>query len=165
MRRVLGLLALLSLLGLAVPPLFAVREKRRREEDGSEPFDETADQVDIATIFDSLDAESSAAAFRGGEVLVWYGGGTLDLRRATLDPAGAELRLRAIFGGLELVVPESWPVEIEARSIFGAVADSRDPSLEDPTKPTLTVDAQAIFGGAAIVARPTEDVGAVLVGN
>ena len=106
-----------------------------------------------------------APAFRGGDVLTWYGGGTLDLRRATLDPAGAELRMRAIFGGLQLVVPETWPVEFTSRSIFGGIADTRDPTREDPTLPTLMVDAQAIFGGGAIVARPADELGAVLAGG
>jgi predicted membrane protein len=165
MRRVLGLLALLSILGLAIPPLFAVREKQRREQDGVEPFDESANDIDIAAIFDNLEVESVAPAFRGGDVLTWYGGGTLDLRGATLDPAGAELRMRAIFGGLQLVVPESWPVEFTSRSIFGGIADSRDPSREDPTLPTLTVDAQAIFGGGAIVARPIDELGVVPAGR
>ena len=165
MRRVLGLVALVSLLGLAIPPLFAAREKQRREQDGVEPFDESADEIDLAVIFGSLEVESLAPAFRGGDVLAWYGGGTLDLRGATLDPAGAEIRLRAMFGGLQLVVPESWPVELRSRSIVGGIADSRDPSREDPTLPTLTVDAQAIFGGGAILARPPDELGAVLAGR
>lgn len=166
MRRLLGFLTLAWVVGMSIPALAAWREKRRRELEGEPPFDETADQIDLAAIFDSLDARSTAPAFRGGDVLVWYGGGRLDLRDATLDPAGALLNLRTLFGGLEVVVPPSWPVELHPRAILGGVGQARDASRIDRSKPTLVVDALSVFGGAAIVTRADEaDEGeAVVVG-
>ena len=89
------------------------------------------------------------------------GGGSLDLREATLDPAGAELRVRAMFGGLEIVVPSSWPIELHSRVILGGVGDARDAEDVDPTSPTLVIDAQTIFGGLAIVDSP-DDFGPVI---
>ncbi len=106
MNRLLGAVGLLAAAGLVVPAALAFKEKSRREIAGLPAFDEDADELDIAAIFDGLEARSRATSFRGGEILVWYGGGTLDLREATLDPAGATLRVRAIFGGLEVIVPE-----------------------------------------------------------
>jgi hypothetical protein len=153
MRRVLGLLGLLTVAGLAIPPLAAYREKIRRAADGETSFDETADELDFALIFDGLEARSRAGAFRGGDILAWYGGGTLDLRGATLDPAGARLRLRAIFGGLDIVVPTTWRVEVHSRAILGGVGDMTDQSTAAPDAPTLVVDALAVMGGASIRSR------------
>lgn len=161
MRRLLGILGLVSVAALAAPAVAAYREKARREEDGAPVFDETADEIDVAAIFDNVEAVSHAASFRGGEFVAWYGGGSLDLRNATLDPAGAELRVRTTFGGLEIVVPAAWPIELHARSILGGVGDARDEHDIDPTLPTLVIDAQTIFGGLAIVGSP-DDFGPVI---
>ena len=151
MRRLIGLLGVLSLVALAAPALAAMREKTRRASEGRDTFDETADELDVAAIFDSLDVVSRSIAFRGGDVIAWYGGGTLDLRQATLDPDGAELRVRAMFGGLEIAVPTTWPVEVHAARSSRERATRAIPHDVDPSLPTLVVDAQAIFGGVAIV--------------
>ena len=153
MRRLVGFVGVLAAAGVAVPAALAFLEKARREREGALPFDEDADELDLAVIFDGLEARSRATAFRGGEILAWYGGGMLDLREATLDPAGATLRVRAIFGGLEIIVPESWPIEAHASSVFGGVDDETDPAMVDHSLPTLIVDIRAIFGGAAVHTR------------
>ena len=151
MRRLLGLLGLLAVGGLAASMLVAYREKLRRGEQA--PFDETADQIDLAAIFDSLDATSRAQAFRGGDIELWFGGGKLDLSRVVLDPAGAELRIRAIFGGLEIDVPPSWAVDVRGRAIFGGVGGARGAGPVDESGPRLVLNVVAVFGGVAIVSR------------
>jgi hypothetical protein len=150
MNRLLGAVGLLAVAGLAAPAALAFKEKSRRELAGLPAFEEDADVLDVAAIFDGLEARSRATAFRGGELLVWFGGGTLDLREATLDPAGATLRVRAIFGGLEVIVPESWPIEVHANSIFGGVGDATDPESVDSSLPTLVLEILSVFGGATV---------------
>ena len=156
MKHLAGLLGLLAVTGLAVPPTLAFLEKSRRDRDGVLPFDEDANELDYAVIFGEIEARSRAQAFRGGTLLVWYGGGMLDLRGATLDPAGATLSVRAIFGGLEILVPESWPVVVHASSALGATEDATDPSTTDPASPTLVLETRSIFGGITIDSRPDE---------
>ena len=90
--------------------------------------DPAADEVALAAIFGPLAFRSRAAAFRGGTADCWYGGGTIDLRGATLDPAGATLRVRAIFGGASIVVPEDWNVRVRVVGLGGA-GDGR-PSVD-----------------------------------
>jgi hypothetical protein len=156
MRRfLLGLLGLLALAGLVLPPLAAVIAKARLA--GTEEAGETADEINLVAIFDGVDVTSRAASFRGGDVLAWYGGGDLDLRGATLDPAGARLRARSIFGGLRILVPAAWRVEVRSVGVFGGVGNDTDPSTADPASPTLTIDALSAFGGLAIVNEPDED--------
>jgi len=115
--------------------------------------EESDDEIDLVTIYEARDFTSTASAFRGGSFLAWYGGGTVDLRGATLDPAGATLDLRAVFGGIRLVVPETWQVERSTVGIFGGTGDARDLDLVSPDGPTLHLTGYAIFGGAGIVSE------------
>ena len=57
--------------------------------------DPDADEVRLTAFFEPISFRSKAASFRGGSVDCWYGGGVIDLREATLDPAGAHLQVRA----------------------------------------------------------------------
>lgn len=111
------------------------------------------DEVGLVTIYSGRDFISTSKSFRGGSALTWYGGGTVDLRGATLDPAGARLTVRAIFGGIRLVIPETWKVEQRLVAIFGGVGDARDTEGAFETGPTLVLDGFALFGGVGIVSE------------
>ena len=67
-----------SLVGAAVA-------KRRLPSVGTDEDDEVA----LTAILAPVEFESHATAFRGGSVLLWFGGGDVDLRGVRLDPAGA----------------------------------------------------------------------------
>jgi hypothetical protein len=108
-----------------------------------------ADDIHLAAVVGPLGFASTAAAFRGGTIDTFYGGGIVDLRGATLDPAGATLRVRAIFGGAQIVLPAEWRLVTAVRGL-GGVGDSR-PSMERPTDaPTLRIEGLALFGGFGI---------------
>lgn len=117
--------------------------------------DEAAPEVAIAGILGPLYFRSTASAFRGGKVDCWYGGGAVDLREATLDPAGAHLRVRALFGGGQIVVPATWQVRRHVIGL-GGIRDSR-PSVERPAgAPELTIEGLAVFGGFEVVSDVPE---------
>ncbi len=109
------------------------------------------DEVELVAVFEPLEFSSTAAGLRRASILTWYGGGTVDLRGATLNPAGATLTLRAIYGGIRLLVPETWRVERNAIAIFGGIGDARDQARVAVDGPTLRVEGFAIFGGAGIL--------------
>ena len=122
---------------------------RRRE---ALPQDPASDEVDLVATFGPLEFHSESGAFKGGTVTTWFGGGTLDLRDATLDPAGATLQTSALFGGGNLIVPETWNVETKIVGIGGA-GDGR-PDVERPADaPTLRLEGTAIFGGWGITSE------------
>jgi predicted membrane protein len=148
-RNLIGLVFGVTFLTALISAISAAVLKRRLPSRGGELDDEIA----LVTIYSGLDFTSRAQSFRGGSVLTWYGGGTLDLRDAILDPAGAHLTVRAIFGGFRLVVPETWRVENRMMAIFGGVGDARDSSAVLPDRPTLVLDGLALFGGVGIVSE------------
>lgn len=154
-RGLLGLAFGLFLVG-SIASAIAAAILKGRLESRAEPND---DEIDYVAIYEGRDFGSTASSFRGGSVLTWYGGGTVDLRGATLDQAGATLELKAIFGGIRLVVPESWRVDLSTVGVFGGVGDGRDQDEVALDGPTLRVTGFAIFGGAGIVsAAPDLDL-------
>jgi hypothetical protein len=125
---------------------------RRREAVDQDP---RADEVDLVANFAPLEFRSEAGHFRGGTVTTWFGGGNVDLRDATLDPAGATIHVNALFGGGNLVVPETWNVESKLVGI-GGVGDGRPKVERSADAPTLRIEGTAVFGGWGITSAPAD---------
>ena len=51
------------------------------------------------------------------------GGGKLDLRDATIASGQAVVKVFAVMGGFEILVPETWNVMVEATPFLGGVDD------------------------------------------
>lgn len=118
-----------------------------------------SDEVALVTIFDALDFTSTAKAFRGGSAIVWYAGGDIDLREATLDPAGATLTVKVLFGGGRVLVPDEWNVDLHVNPILGGVADTREARDRAADAPRLVIDGYAAFGGFAVnSSRPEAEI-------
>jgi predicted membrane protein len=150
--RVLALLFMAFTAFMAGAMVFAASKRR-----DAVPQDPAADEVNLVASFGPLEFKSESHAFRGGNVTTWFGGGVLDLRDATLDPAGATIHTSAMFGGGALVVPESWNVETHVLGIGGA-GDGRAKLDRPEDAPTLRLEGTAVFGGWGIMSeRPDKD--------
>jgi hypothetical protein len=115
-----------------------------------------ADDIELLAAFEPMHFQSRAAAFRGGTIECWYGGGVIDLRDAVLDPAGARLDVRAVFGGGQIIVPESWNVTSAVKGI-GGVGDARPRVERAADAPQLTIEGYVLFGGYAVMSEVPED--------
>lgn len=87
---------------------------------GGETVVRSDDQLNQSVSFGGAKIRSISRSFRGGRVSVAFGGAEIDLREANLSPDGAELRLDAVFGGIELRVPVGWPVQVTGAPALGA---------------------------------------------
>lgn len=116
--------------------------------------DPESDEVKLVAIFDGSDLRSTATAFKGGSAIAGFGGIVLDLRRAQAHPEGAHLELNSVFGGIEVVVPDTWHVSGHGIGVAGGFALARDKDDPADGQPRLTVNARAIFGGVALAKRP-----------
>ncbi len=155
MKALRRLLALFwgGLMVASIVGAVAARAAKRRTVSIEDPG---ADEVRISAILGPMYFHSTAASFRGGTVDCWYGGGAVDLRDAVLDPAGSRLQVRAVFGGGQIVVPESWRITSNVRGI-GGLRDGR-PDIERPADaPHLTIEGIALFGGFAVTSELSED--------
>ena len=152
LRLLAGLTAAFAVASIAAGIMAANRRRQVVRVDDPE-----LDEVQLTAFFEPLSFQSRAGSFRGGTVELWYGGGIIDLRGATLDPGGAVLTVRAIFGGCQVIVPESWPVETHVRGIGGA-GDTRSPGNRATDGPSLTVEGVVVFGGFGISSEVSDEV-------
>jgi hypothetical protein len=93
--------------------------------------------------------DSRADALRSGEATAVMGSVVLDFRDANLEGI-AMLHLRTVMGGMVVIVPDDWRVEIVAQVIMGDLVDRTDPDDLAETAPLLLVDATAVMGGIVI---------------
>jgi len=116
-----------------------------------------ASDTDIVAVFDNRVVQRTGP-FAGGSVTAVFGDVRLDLRHASLDPAGATVQVTTVFGDLDLEVPEGWKVAVSGPELLG---DVNLRAAHDPPEdaPTLQLRVVTIFGDVDIhpipVAAPT----------
>lgn len=110
--------------------------------------DEDSNELSLLAVFDGIELESRATAFKGGSLLAWYGGVEVDLRGAVLAP-GARLAVYTLFGGIEITTPPGWRVESTVRAFAGGV-ELPTPGQDDPEAPMLALTGSALFGGVVV---------------
>jgi predicted membrane protein len=89
--------------------------------------------------------------FRGGHINCVFGGSELDLTQATLAEGVSELEVNTIFGGVTLIVPADWRIQLKMTSIMGGFSDKRAYIKESPDPSRiLIIKGSTIFGGGEI---------------
>jgi hypothetical protein len=86
------------------------------------------------------------------KVVAVFGGCEIDLRAAGIRGDQAFLEADAVFGGVEIVVPEDWQVSSRGAGVFGGFTDETQPPA-NPTK-QLIVSGAGVFGGVVITNAP-----------
>lgn len=80
--------------------------------------------------------------------LALMGGAGLDFREARLAPGVTEVRILALMGGVDVIVPPGITVETEGLGIMGGFdGHSQVVDTEDPSLPVLRIRALAVMGG------------------
>jgi predicted membrane protein len=111
-----------------------------------------AGKLGLWTVFGGGRRMIDSQDFRGGEVTAIFGGYELDLTRAAIAGDSAVIDVNAVFGGVEIRVPETWTVEARGMGVFGGFGDeTRPPRPDQVTRPQrLIVTGYATFGGVGI---------------
>lgn len=111
-----------------------------------------ADAVDHWVIFGGIEESLATQKFMGGNTTVVFGGAEIDLRKAALAEGDVTLHLSAIFGGIDIKVPETWQVLVDGTAILGGVEDKTGGASPDAVQDgsRLRIKAVAIFGGIEI---------------
>jgi predicted membrane protein len=109
-------------------------------------------QFDAFYVFGGGERRVNTNNFQGARLASVFGGYKIDLTRADMQGDQAVIEANAIFGGGEIIVPESWRVVMHGVGVFGAYEDKSrhfQPDASKPTK-TLVVKGVAVFGGIEI---------------
>lgn len=132
--------------------LLLPRVPRRRVQTGVPgPPGSGPDTIRLSAYFAGAEEVVRSREFKGGKIDVAFGGAKVDLRGSELAAAGAQLEASAIFGGIEILVPTTWRVVVNARPILGGVENKTLPLAPTQTSgPVLEINASAAFGGVTI---------------
>ena len=109
------------------------------KKDGAEP------RVGCAT-FSGCNLNYDGEVFEGAELTAVFGGVKCDLRNAIIEKDCA-IRVCAIFGGIDILVPDNVNIKLNTTSIFGG-ASNKKPAQKDV--PTLYISGTCMFGGAEV---------------
>lgn len=124
---------------------------RIAEQNALQDTDPASEDFALATYVNGKQYASQARKLHSGTSVTMFGGTDIDLTAAELDPAGATLRLKTRFGGVKVLVPDTWRVEVtgEAKSGENDVRVA-DPATLTEDAPRLSVMADTQFGGLLI---------------
>ena len=103
-----------------------------------------------AAVFSGVDRHISGADFHGAQCTAVFGGCKIDLRDAQIQGREAVLDTYAIFGGVEIRVPEDWEVVNHKLTLFGGTSDHRRRPSKGPDTKTLILEGATIFGGTDV---------------
>ena len=103
---------------------------------------------DGCAVFSGQDLNYAGEVFNGGELTAVFGGIKCDLRNAIIEKDCA-INTTAVFGGVDIYVPDGVNVKINSTSIFGGVSH-KNHHANFPGAVTLYINATCMFGGVEI---------------
>lgn len=122
------------------------------------PFHETkinyeteAGYINESNIFGGSKRKIAPGVFKGGKISCIFGGSELDFTQATLAEGKNILEISAVFGGVSLLVPSDWNVNVEVNAILGGFNDKRHVFKQEGNNAReLIIRGSTIFGGGEI---------------
>lgn len=108
------------------------------------------DIVTIEALFGSVQKRVLSKNFRGGKATAVFGGTEIDLSQADMTEE-AFLNIEVAFGGIKLIVPPHWDIQVNVSQVFAGTEDKRfyPQTNIDPTK-ALIIKGNMVFGGLEI---------------
>ncbi|HZS53563.1 MAG TPA: DUF5668 domain-containing protein [Bryobacteraceae bacterium] len=123
--------------------------RRRRRVAGFVPWSGT-DAMNENVVLGSLKRRVESTNFMGGEIHAVLGSIELDLRAAQLPPGAksATVEVECVMASVEIRVPETWRVSVQAEGVLGNIEDRTIPPRPDPglDPPTLVIRGSSVMG-------------------
>ncbi len=112
------------------------------------------DTLNEHALFSGVERRVGVNNFKGGIITAIFGGVEIDFHSADIEGEEAVIFVEAIFGGIELTVPERWNVVFQGQNVFAGFSDETRQPLPDPsgtaTRKTLVLRGRAVFGGITV---------------
>lgn len=97
-------------------------------------------------VFSGSELNYNGEVFEGAELTAVFGGVECDLRKAIIEKDCA-IKLSAIFGGVDILVPGNVNVKVSSTCIFGGISNK---AASQKDAPTIYISGICLFGGAEI---------------
>lgn len=115
-----------------------------------------SDYINLSFILGGGDQKFTSQSISGGKITAIMGGGKIDLRQASIKGDSIVIDTFAFWGGIEIVVPYHWQVNIQGSPILGGMennttspANVEGIEIKLPPK-TLIIKGSAIMGGVEV---------------
>ena len=108
------------------------------------------EEINSIAVLGSARVGSSSKHFRRGSATAVMGGVTVDLTEAEPHDHGARLGVTAILGGVDVIVPHGWLVELRGLPLLGGWDDTTDRTNLPSDAPRLDITALVVLGGVEV---------------
>ena len=116
--------------------------RRERTSDGHSSFSGLA-------IMGGVSRRSNSQTFRGADLTAVMGGCEIDLRQASIAPGTeAVIDVFALWGGIEIKVPDDWTVVTRVTPLMGGVEDKT--RVPQNTDKRLVINGFVVMGGVVV---------------
>lgn len=102
----------------------------------------------VTAVFSGEKINFSGEVFQSGELNAVFGGVDCDLRNAIIEQ-DCFIQASAVFGGIDILVPDNINVKVSSNSLFGGISNKKANHL-DESIPTLYIKGSCLFGGIDI---------------
>ncbi len=109
----------------------------------------------VIAVFSGAERTGMLRVPRGTTAIALFGGAMLDLRQAVFEAHTITVDAYAVFGGVEVVVPEGVRVVNQVVPFFGGASSKA--RCADPTAPTVVVRGLAAFGGVSVSLKRSDE--------
>lgn len=99
-------------------------------------------------VFGGVNINMAGKEFKGKNINAIFGGLKLDLREAKIKE-DVVVNATAIFGGIDIYVPDNVAVETKSNSFFGGVSNKKK-TIPKSNAPTVYINGTALFGGVEV---------------
>jgi predicted membrane protein len=113
------------------------------------PLPDTEPATTVTAFLGGFERKIASQAFQRAELTAFMGGGKLDLRDAVLAPAGAVIDVFSVMGGFEIIVPDTWAVDISVTPFMGGCEDKTMPH-PGVAGPRLAIRGFVMMGGLVL---------------
>ena len=99
-------------------------------------------------IFSGCDMNFNSEVFDGAELNAVFGGVDCDLRNAIFDK-DCVINAYAIFGGIDILLPETVNIKVNSNSFFGGTSSKKHSNSKE-NQFTVYINSTCLFGGVEI---------------
>lgn len=108
------------------------------------------DKIVCSAVFSGRDIRVDNSYFNGADLSALFGGIDMNLKNA-LVKKNVTIDVRAVFGGIDIIMPAGVRVVVDVTPILGGVENgTRTPLGADENTPTVFIKGTCLFGGVEI---------------
>lgn len=128
-----------------------LRKTPRRLNQQAQPFKvSSSGYINAQAIFGGNQQRMNSANLKGGTVTAFCGGVELRFTDDKPEQASSQFSMTALFGGIEVVIPKTWDVNITGSPIMGGIEDKTAHPPVNEIEHTINISCTAAFGGIEV---------------